>query len=203
MTSDEAGLDRIWTIPNLISFARIALLGVFVWLLFGPDLRVAATIVMMIVGVTDFLDGYAARHLHRVTTLGKVLDPVADRLVLVTGVISIAAYGAVPWWLAVVVLVREIAVSAAVLVLAALGAERIDVLWVGKAGTFGLLCCFPMFLLGDGRGNWAHVLTIATWIGVVPALVLSYAAAFAYVPVARRAYADRRRARSGEGAPGT
>ena len=77
----------------------------------------------MVVGVTDFLDGYVARRLHQVSTLGKVLDPTADRLVLVTGVIAIAVYGAVPGWLAGVVLGRELLVSVAVLVLAALGRE--------------------------------------------------------------------------------
>jgi cardiolipin synthase (CMP-forming) len=191
--SGEGGdLDRVWTLPNLISFARILLLGVFCWLLFGPDLRILATAVLMVVGVTDFLDGYVARRFHQVSTLGKVLDPVADRLVLVTGIIAITVYGAVPSWLAAVVIGREALVSVAVLVLAALGARRIDVLWVGKAGTFGLLCCFPLFLLGDESATWARVLTDVTWVGVVPALLLSFAAAFAYVPHARQALSERR-----------
>ncbi len=107
----------------------------------------------MVIGVTDFLDGYLARRFHQVSTLGKVLDPVADRLVLVTGILAITVYGAVPAWLAGVVLGRELVVSLAVLALAAMGARRIDVLWVGKAGTFGLLCCFPLFLLGDQRAT--------------------------------------------------
>ena len=191
--SSEGGEeDRVLTVPNLISLARIILLGVFCWLLFGPDLRIQATVVLMVVGVTDFLDGYIARRFHQVSTLGKVLDPVADRLVLVTAVIAIAVYGAVPGWLAGLVLGRELAVSVAVLVLAALGAKRIDVLWVGKAGTFGLFCCFPFFLLGDEDASWAHVLTDVTWVAVVPALILSFVAAGAYVPLARQALAERR-----------
>ncbi|HLN06142.1 MAG TPA: CDP-alcohol phosphatidyltransferase family protein [Acidimicrobiales bacterium] len=190
-SGEEGGLDRIWTLPNLISFARIVLLGVFCWLLFGPDRRIMATVVLMVVGVTDFLDGYVARRFHQVSTLGKVLDPLADRLVVVTGVVAITVYGAVPGWLAGVVLGREVLVSAAALVLAGLGAKRIDVLWVGKAGTFGLLCCFPLFLLGDEHATWARVLTDVTWVAVVPALILSFAAAAAYVPLARRALRDR------------
>ena len=79
----------------------------------------------------------------------------------------------------------------AVLVLAALGARRIDVLWVGKAGTFGLLCCFPLFLLGDENASWARVLTDVTWVAVVPALLLSFVAAVAYVPLARQALSER------------
>jgi len=190
--NDGNGLDRVWTLPNVISLARIALLGVFCWLLFGPDERIAATLVLMLVGVTDFLDGYLARRFDQVSTLGKVLDPLADRVVLVTGVLSIEVYGAVPVWLAAVVLGRELLVSVAVVVLAALGAKRIDVLWVGKAGTFGLLCCFPLFLLGDQRATWARVLTDITWAAVVPALILSFVAAAAYIPHACRALGERR-----------
>jgi cardiolipin synthase len=189
---EGSDLDRIWTLPNVISFARIMLLGVFCWLLFGAERRIAATIVLMVVGITDFLDGYLARRFHQVSTLGKVLDPVADRLVLVTGVIAIAVYGAVPAWLAAVVLGRELLVSVAVLALAALGARRIEVLWVGKAATFGLLCCFPLFLLGDEKTTWARTLTDVTWVAVVPALVLSLVSAAAYVPLARQAISERR-----------
>ncbi len=193
--SSDEGLDRIWTVPNLLSLGRLALLGVFLWLLFGEHERIAATIVLMVTGTTDFLDGYVARRLHQVTTLGKVLDPTADRIVLGVGVIAIAVYGAVPGWLAGVVIGREVAVSAAVLALAALGAPRIDVLWVGKAGTFGLMGCFPLFLLGDANAGWAHVLRDVTWVLVVPALAFSFTAAVAYVPLARRALSERRRER--------
>ena len=192
LSGEDGNLGRVLTLPNAISLARILLLGLFCWLLIGPDRRIAATVVLMVVGVTDFLDGYLARRFHQVTTLGKVLDPLADRLVLVTSILAITVYGAVPVWLAVVVLGRELLVSMAVLVLAVLKAKRIDVLWVGKAGTFGLLSCFPLFLLGDEHSSWARVLTDVTWVALVPALVLSFVAAAAYVPLARRALDERR-----------
>ncbi|MFZ0172496.1 MAG: CDP-alcohol phosphatidyltransferase family protein, partial [Acidimicrobiales bacterium] len=190
-TVDDSGLDRIWTVPNLLSVGRLALVGIFLWLLFGEHERIAATVVLMVTGTTDFLDGYVARRLHQVTTLGKVLDPTADRIVLGAGVIAIAAYGAVPWWLAGVVLGREVVVSAAVLALAAIGARRIDVLWVGKAGTFGLMGCFPLFLLGDSAARWARDVRDVTWVLLVPALAFSLTAALAYIPLARRALAER------------
>jgi hypothetical protein len=82
------------------------------------------------------------------------------------------------------------------MVLAALKVRRIDVLWVGKAGTFGLLCCFPLFLLTDERATWARVLRDVTWVALVPALILSFVAAAAYVPLARRALEERRRERA-------
>ena len=83
--------------------------------------------------------------------MGKVLDPVADRVLVVTAVISIIVYGAVPVWFGVATLAREVVVSVAVLLLASLGAARIDVLWVGKAGTFALMFAYPAFLLARHR----------------------------------------------------
>jgi len=187
------GLDRILTVPNLLSVGRLGLLALFLWLLFGANERIAAVVVLAVAGGTDFVDGYVARRFNQVSTLGKVLDPTADRVVLATGVVAITVYGAVPSWLAAVVLGREAAVSLAVVGLAAAGAKRIDVLWVGKAGTFGLMGCFPLFLLSDATGTWAEVLRDATWVLVVPALALSFAAAISYVPHARRALAERHR----------
>ncbi len=186
------GLDRVWTVPNLLSVARLVLLAVFAWLLFGEHARIGATVVLMVTGTTDFLDGYVARRLHQVTTLGKVLDPTADRIVLGVGVIAIAVSGAVPWWLAGLVLGRELLVSGAVLALAALGTPRIEVVWAGKAGTFGLMVCFPLFLLSDAQAAWASILRDVTWVLVVPALALSFLAAVTYVPIARQALAARR-----------
>jgi cardiolipin synthase len=191
-SSEDEGLDRILTVPNLLSIGRLGLVALSCYLLFGPNDRVLAAAVLALAGATDFVDGYVARRFHQVSTLGKVLDPTCDRIVLGAGVIAIAAYGAVPGWLAGLVLGREVVVSLAVLALAALGAPRIDVLWVGKAGTFGLLGCFPLFLVSDGRASWAVYLHDATWVLFVPAMGLSLYAAVCYVPVARRALAARR-----------
>jgi cardiolipin synthase len=190
-------LERIVTIPNVLSVARLAGVGLFCYLLFGPDLRVAAAVVLAVTGVTDFLDGYLARRLHQVSRLGKVLDPTADRVVLGTGVIAIAVYGAVPGWLAGIVLGRELVVSVGVLMLASIGAARIDVLWVGKAATLGFMVAFPLLLLGDGSGTAALVVTTVGEVVVAPALVLSLVALLAYVPAARKALADTRADRGG------
>jgi cardiolipin synthase len=190
-----AGEDesRILTVPNLLSISRIVGIGVFCYLLFGPGYRIAAAALLAVSGVTDFVDGYVARHFNQVSNLGKVLDPTADRLVVATAVVSIVVYGAIPVWLGVVVLVREALVSGAVLLLAALGAKRIDVIWAGKAGTFGLLGCIPLFLASDGAGGFEHALRVVTYVLVVPALALSWYAAASYVPIARRALRQGRR----------
>jgi cardiolipin synthase (CMP-forming) len=94
-------------------------------------------------------------------------------------------------------LVREVLVSVTVLILAALGAERIDVLWIGKAGTFGLMFAYPTFLLAHGSAGWQQPIEIVAWVVAVPALILAWVAAFAYLPVAKRALLAGRSARRG------
>jgi cardiolipin synthase len=183
----RTGEARIFTVPNALSLARLGGLALFCYLLFVKNEQVAAAVVLGITCATDFVDGLVARRFNQVTTLGKVLDPTADRIVVITGVVSILVYGAVPLWLGVIVISREVLVSAAVLLLAALGAKRIDVLWVGKAGTFGLMACFPFFLGTYGPATWQHVLRAITWVAVVPALALSLYAAASYIPLAREA----------------
>ena len=192
---DEAGLDRVLTVPNAITMARLACIPVFVWLLFGAHRQTAAAIVLAVLGATDWVDGYAARRWHQVSTLGKVLDPVADRALTATAVISIMVYGAVPLWFGLATVAREVLVSATVLTLAALGAERIDVLWVGKAGTFGLLFAYPAFLLGYGSAGWQQPVRVIAWVTGLVGLTLAWVAAASYIPHARRALARGRAGR--------
>jgi cardiolipin synthase (CMP-forming) len=186
-------LDRILTIPNLITAIRLACLPVFLWLLFVEENRAAAGWLLAAVGVTDFLDGYIARHFHQESNLGKVLDPVADRLVFIVGGAAILIDGSVPTWFAVIVLVRELLVSGATLVLAAMGARRIDVTWYGKAGTFFLLIAFPLFLAAESSLDWWQGWA---WIAGIPGLVLSLYAAVLYVPMAKQALAEGRAERA-------
>src|SRR5437763_1223687 len=130
------GADRLLTLPNVISVLRLACVPLFLWLLFDRHDRAAAAWLLGGLGATDWVDGYIARRFRQVSTVGKVLDPTADRVLLGVGVVAILIDGSVPAWIAWVTIVREVAVSAAALVLAAMGARRIDVQWAGKAGTF-------------------------------------------------------------------
>jgi len=137
-----------------------------------------------------------ARRYHQVSTFGKVLDPVADRVLVVTAVITITIHGAVPVWFGAATLAREVVVSVAVLLLASLGAKRIDVLWVGKAGTFALMFSYPAFLLGDGDARWQGPFLVLAWVTGIIGLTLAWVAAGSYLPVARKALAAGRRART-------
>jgi cardiolipin synthase (CMP-forming) len=189
----DPGLDRIFTVPNFLSLARVGLLAWALTLLFGANDRLDAAILLAIAGLTDFLDGYVARRFGQITSLGQVLDPTVDRLVLAGSVIAITVYGAIPVWVVAVLLGRELLVSGMGIALAALGAGRIDVLFIGKCATFGFMCAFPLFLVGDTSGTTASAVTDAAWIIVIPSLALSLLAAGAYVPIARRALDAGRR----------
>jgi cardiolipin synthase len=195
-TPETVADARIVTAPNLITLVRLACLPLFLWLLFGRDDQTAAAILLGALGATDWVDGFVARRFHQVSNLGKVLDPVADRLLVVTAVIAIVVYGAVPIWFAAATLAREVLVSGAVLLLASLGASRIDVLWVGKAGTFALMFAYPAFLLSNGSADWQVPFRAFAWFCGIGGLVLAWVAAGAYVPAARTALMHGRQARA-------
>lgn len=186
--------DRILTLPNAITMVRLLCLPVFVYLLFGRDHRLAAAWFLAAIAATDWIDGYLARRLQQVSTVGKILDPVADRLWFFVGIGSILIDGAVPAWFAVVVLVREGLIAIATVGLAALGARRIDVTWAGKRATFLLMFTFPMFLAAESTVGWRDTAEVLAWIAGVPGVILSYYAAAQYVPIARRALAEGRAA---------
>ena len=158
--SDAVEEDAGWlTWPNAITLVRLAFLPVFFWLLFGTGHRAIAAWLLAVLGATDWIDGFVARRLHQVSNVGKILDPSADRLLVIGGLIGVAAAGGVPWWFAGLTLAREAIVSTLTLALAALGAARINVLWWGKFSTFALMFSFPLFLLTSN----AHHVPLQTW----------------------------------------
>jgi cardiolipin synthase len=198
VTSRQAGReDRILTLPNAVTVIRLLCVPLFVWLLLGkqPPDRYDAALLLALLGATDWVDGYLARHLGQVSTFGKVLDPVADRILIGVGVIAILIDGSVPRWFALLVLVREGLVAVATILLALAGARRIDVQWVGKAGTFGLMVTFPLFLFGHSSVSWHAEAELVAWGWGIPSLILAWYAAITYIPLARRALADGRVAR--------
>jgi cardiolipin synthase len=196
VTVDPPRPDRgLWTIPNLISIIRLACLPIFVFLLFGADNRAAAAWLLAALGMSDWCDGYIARHFNQVSEIGKILDPVADRLLFFVGLGAILADGSIPVAIGVAILAREVVVGGTTVILGLMGARRIDVTWFGKAGTFANMMAVPSFLGSHSTLSYARELGWLAWITVVPGLVLSYIAAALYVPIARRALAEGRAAR--------
>ena len=192
-SAEDATEDAGWlTLPNLVTLVRLACLPLFLWLLFAEENRAAAAWLLAALGATDWVDGYLARHLHQVSEVGKVLDPVADRLLFFVGAGGILVDGSVPPWFAVVVLVREALVGGTTVALALMGARRIDVTWFGKAGTFCLMVAFPLFLAGNSTVGWADTADVLAWLVGIPGLALSLYAAAGYVPLARQALREGR-----------
>ncbi|MDQ2724042.1 MAG: CDP-alcohol phosphatidyltransferase family protein [Actinomycetota bacterium] len=189
----RVGEDRILSLPNVVTTLRLVLVPVFVWLLVQPHHRdwFAAAVLLAALGSTDWVDGQLARRLDQVTTLGKVLDPTADRVLLATAAIGILAVGAIPVPVAVIALSREGVVAVAAVGLALAGVRRIDVTLIGKAGAFGLMCAFPLFLAGHSTIGWHHTALVMAWIAAVIGLVLGWVSILVYIPLARTAISDR------------
>jgi cardiolipin synthase len=199
--ASTAGQARVMTIPNVISLVRLLCVPLFVWLLFGAERRVAAIVLLAGLGATDWVDGWIARHFDQGSEIGKVLDPTADRIMLFTAVVALMVDGSVPAWVGVLVLARELFVSAAVVALAVAGARRIDVLWAGKAGTLALMVGLPFFLGADtaASGSVAHAFfLVAAWVFTAAGLMLGYCALVTYIPQARAALREGRSARRHE-----
>jgi cardiolipin synthase (CMP-forming) len=191
----DDGLDRILTAPNVITMVRLLCIPLFLFMLFGKHWQTASAFLLAALGATDWVDGYVARRYHQVSTFGKVLDPTADRLLVATAVISVMVYGAVPLWFGIATIAREVLVSVMVVLLASLGAARIDVLWVGKAGTFGLMFAYPTFLLAYGDAAWQEPFKVIAWVTGITGLALAWYAAGSYIGPARKALREGRAAR--------
>ncbi|MCR4514890.1 CDP-alcohol phosphatidyltransferase family protein [Aeromicrobium sp. 50.2.37] len=157
------GEDRVLTIPNLLSVVRIVLLPVFLWLVLVPEADVLALLVLVVSGVTDYLDGKLARRLNQTSKIGAILDPVADRLYILAVVVGLALRDIIPWWLAVMLPLRDVFLFSLVPFLRTRGYSSLPVHFLGKAATAGLLYAFPLLLLGDGSGTVADLADVFGW----------------------------------------
>jgi cardiolipin synthase (CMP-forming) len=180
-TAGDRGTSRVLTVPNALSLARLALVPVFLWLLLrGED--VLALLVLVVSTVTDFLDGYLARRLHQVTRLGQLLDPAADRLFVLACLLALAAREILPWWLAVLIVSRDVFLLFVGVVLVNHGYGPLPVHRLGKIATFCLFYSLPMIVLGQALPvvapftdpvGWAFALWGAFlywWAGVLYAI---------------------------------
>lgn len=153
----------MWTLPNLLSAIRLAGVPVFLWLVLGPEADGWALGLLVLSGVTDWLDGWLARRLGQTSALGQVLDPVADRLYILAVVVGLAMRDVIPWWLAVSLPLRDALMWLLVPLLRTRGYSALPVHFLGKAATFNLLYAFPLLLLGDGEGTVAELAQVFGW----------------------------------------
>ena len=196
-----AASNRIWTVPNVISFVRLLGVPLFLFLLLGPHHDVAAVVVLAVGGTTDWVDGYVARRLGQVSRLGELLDPFADRLYILAALIGLTVRGVVPWWLTIALLLREAVLGVALLVLRRHGYGPPAVHYLGKTGTFVLLFAFPVLLLAHAAPATAAVAGPFGWGLAWWALGLYWSAAVLYLAqTVALLRADRAAAARGAGA---
>jgi cardiolipin synthase len=161
--ADDSTRNGVWTLPNLLSLVRLAGVPLFLWLVLGPEADGWALAVLAVAGVTDFLDGYLARRLRQTSTVGEILDPVADRLYILAVVVGLALRDVIPWWAALSLPLRDLLLWGLVPVLRTRGYSALPVHFLGKAATFNLLYAFPLLLLGDGTGAAATLAKVFGW----------------------------------------
>jgi len=186
-TAGEGGrADRLLTVPNAFTFARLLCLPLFLYLLFGRDNRAGAAWLLGGLGATDWVDGYLARRLHQVSDFGKIFDPTVDRLLLIVAAVAIIIDGAAPVWFVALVLLREVLVGGTMAIATlAFGMVRFDVSWWGKVATLLLMFAVPGFMLGASDFPANQGFQLASWVLGIPGLVSSWATAVAYVPKIR------------------
>jgi cardiolipin synthase len=174
---------QVWTVPNLISFARLLGVPLFLYLFLVPQADVAAVVVLAIGGTSDWIDGYLARRLGQVSRLGELLDPFADRLYILATLIAFTVRDIVPWQFTVALLARDVMMAICLWVLRRAGQGPPPVHYVGKSATFILLVAFPMLLLAylTGATGWYASGWALAWWG----LVLYWIAGLLYVVQAR------------------
>jgi cardiolipin synthase len=173
--------ERILTIPNLLSAARLVGVPIFLWLVLIAHADVAAFILLAVSGATDWLDGYLARRLHQVSRLGALLDPLADRLYIAATLVGLALRSIIPWWLVVILVLRELMLVCILPILRRHGRVALPVTFVGKAGTFALLWGFPLLLLGSLPGAWGTAATAIGWSCALWGVFLYWWAGVRYV----------------------
>lgn len=164
----------VFTIPNLISLIRLGLIPVFLWLLFGKDDPAGAGSLFFFIAWSDWIDGYLARRLNQVSELGKILDPLADRLAVAVAVVSGWVAGVLAPWFAIALILRESLVGLAAIVVVVRGAERtVEVRYIGKVATFMVYSAVTWFYWAEGW-DWRWLEILAYVVGTIGLAIYYY-----------------------------
>lgn len=196
----EAGL---WTVPNVISMARLAGVPLFLWLVLGPRADLLALILLIAAGLSDWLDGKIARAFQQFSRYGRILDPAADRLYILATILALILRQIIPWWLVVLLVGREVFALAVQLVARWHGYDWLPVNFLGKTATLCLMYAFPCLFLGDQPGATGTVFTSIGWAFAIWGTALYWWAGAVYAVQARRLIAADRAASASAPATGT
>ena len=167
------------TIPNLVSLFRLALVPVFLWLVFGRDNVAGAGWLLAFIGVTDWIDGYLARRLNQVSKVGEFLDPLADRLAVAAAVVAGLIEGVLPGWFAWAIIVREGLIGVGALIIGLKAGTKLQVRRLGKLATLLLYAGVATFYVG--RGEDVDPLIWTAYIVGLPGLAAYYVVGWQYM----------------------
>lgn len=184
---------RVLTIPNVISIIRLAGVPLFLWLILVPEADGLALAVLALSGLSDYADGYLARRLNQTSQLGAILDPVADRLYILSTVVGLGIRDIIPWWVAIILPARDAFLWCLVPFLRTRGYSSLPVHFLGKAATANLLYAFPLLLLGDGTGVLATLAKVFGWAFAIWGTGLYWWAGLLYAWQVRKLLADHDR----------
>lgn len=164
-------IRQLFNVPNTISLIRLALIPVFVWLVVDTNYGWAG-VLLAVIGVTDWMDGFLARKLGQVTEIGKFLDPLADRIAVAAAVVAGLLSGVLPAWFAWILIAREGLIGLGALYGWFNGVTKLEVRYLGKVATLALYVAIAGFYIGDGfTAGWATFLAYAFG---VPGLIMYY-----------------------------
>ncbi|WEK14021.1 MAG: CDP-diacylglycerol--glycerol-3-phosphate 3-phosphatidyltransferase [Candidatus Microbacterium phytovorans] len=169
-------------LPNAITIVRILCAPVFVWMLLADDgadgpLRWGAAALFVVAIATDGIDGYLARRHDIVTDLGKLLDPIADKVLTGAAFVGLSLLGELDWWITILVLVREVGITVHRLVVAS--DHVVAAAWMGKLKTVAQAVALSLALLPLWTvvGEWIHVVNA---VAMTVAVVLTVASGLDY-----------------------
>jgi len=177
--------QQFFTVPNLLSVLRLALVPVFLLLLINEKF-VLAICTLALASLTDYLDGYFARKWNQITRLGQLLDPAADRLYIFSTLVGLAYVGQIPAWIVIVIFARDAMLAVAYVVLANFGYGPLPVHYLGKTATFALLYSFPLLLMAKIWIDAAPVLMPIAWAFALWGVGLYWWAGFVYLRQVRQ-----------------
>ena len=199
----ETGLvtDRVLTVPNALSLLRLLGVPLFLWLVLN-EYDAAAVALLMVSGVTDWLDGKIARKWGQMSRVGQLLDPAADRLYILATLIGLTIRDVVPLWLTLALVGRDVFLAFFLPVLRRHGYGPLPVSFLGKAATFNLLSGFPLLLLGEGDSLVSQIAHAFGWAFAIWGTALYWWAGVLYV-VQVRQLVSASRAQPGAGSLAT
>ncbi len=177
--------SRIVTIPNILSLFRLLLIPVFLVLLVLGHLG-WALLLIAVSAITDFVDGYVARHFNQISRLGQLLDPAADRLFILATLLGLGWVGVLPWWLVAVIIARDVLLLVLGVVLANHRFGPLPVHHLGKMGTFAILFAMPVLLAAAAFPDVAAVALPLGWAAAIWGVFLYWWAGVAYILQAGR-----------------